>query len=198
MSLSQTCRTLRPVFLRYLYQRIEVYEEMMTSAGLLPSFSQARKSKHAANFVYKKYAEELVRQLEIVTIRDPSLAQHVNILNVLVVNHSIISVLEELARCIALFPKLHTVQLVFRFPFTGGSVLAIFKGHQYPQIRNVCVSGESTEFLVACPNAECITPYRNKPYTYLPRAVESCRHLRTLGSVYFDADTMKRETLPIY
>ncbi|CAA7267729.1 unnamed protein product [Cyclocybe aegerita] len=49
--------------------------------------------------------------LEITTIRDPSLAEFVNVLNVEVTDYSSEPVLEELARCMALFPNLHTVKL---------------------------------------------------------------------------------------
>ncbi|KAF8907640.1 hypothetical protein CPB84DRAFT_1843859 [Gymnopilus junonius] len=46
--------------------------------------------------VYPK--QELVKQLEVLTIRDPSLAQYVNILNVVIVDYSTENVLAELAR----------------------------------------------------------------------------------------------------
>jgi len=71
LSLSQTSRSLRRFFWRYLWQRIEVREGM--------KFGDKDESlKNTSTRPSRdKYAIELVRQLEIVTIRNPQLAQYV-------------------------------------------------------------------------------------------------------------------------
>jgi hypothetical protein len=71
LSLSQTSRSLRRFFWRYLWQRIEVREGMKIwgkDETLEDSLTPSSR---------KNYAIELVRQLEIVTIRNPQLAQYV-------------------------------------------------------------------------------------------------------------------------
>ena len=71
LSLTQTSRSLRRFFWRYLWQRIEVREGMKIGDKydfLEDTYTITRQ---------KKYAIELVRQLEIVTIRNPLLAQYV-------------------------------------------------------------------------------------------------------------------------
>jgi len=71
LSLSQTSRSLRRFFWRYLWQRIEVREGIK-----IGDKDDILKGNFSATS-YKEYATELVRQLEIVTIRNPQLAQYV-------------------------------------------------------------------------------------------------------------------------
>jgi len=134
-ALSQTSLNLRRFFLRYTWQRIEVCRtENMRSRTL---------------------ALELVRQLEIVTIREPTLAKYVEIVDVEIGPYSRHSILTELARCLALFPNLHTVRLKvehdasMKYDAVGKS----FKGYIYPNIRTAIVSNNATGFLMTCPES---------------------------------------------
>jgi hypothetical protein len=83
LSLSQTSRSLRRFFWRYLWQHIEVREGMKigdkddTLKGTRTRTRTAYLSDPADETGHKKYAIELVRQLEIVTVRNPQLAQYV-------------------------------------------------------------------------------------------------------------------------
>ena len=71
LSLSQTSHSLRRFFWRYLWQRIEVREGMK-----IGDKDDTLKETRTHNS-RKEYATELVRLLEIVTIRNPELAQYV-------------------------------------------------------------------------------------------------------------------------
>jgi hypothetical protein len=68
--LSQMCRSLRSIFLPYVWQAIEVCASHRISEGRAPH--RLERSR-----VSKELATELITQLEIVTIRDPTLAQYV-------------------------------------------------------------------------------------------------------------------------
>ncbi|KAJ3507703.1 hypothetical protein NLJ89_g6158 [Agrocybe chaxingu] len=139
LSLSQTCRSLRRVFLRYLCQRVEVYNEMQTSHGVLPSLAYYRPVSSPNNrhiLRVRPYAEEILEQLERVTIRDESLAIHVNVLNLTIPDFSLRTLLPELARCIGLFHNLHTVQLnLYLAEKHDKYVERYFKGYTYPNIQ---------------------------------------------------------------
>ena len=221
-ALSQTCRSLRPAFLRYLWQRIEVYNGMETRRGEL------RRRYAAGAPENKKYAEELVRQLEVVTVREPSLARHVksvklreisllcstlnflnlilvsySFVNVIVTEYSVDTVLAELARCIALFPNLHTVQLNFRINKAHRLVEDTFKAYKYPSIKNIFVCPVSVNFLYACPKARFLAPmFWRKPFWWpqsiFDKALNECPTLEVLGPFYLGKGQIKCKPYPLF
>ena len=77
LSLSQTSRSLRRFFWRYLWQRIEVREGIKINDGNNTFKSTPYLGSDTGGPKLKQYSMELVRQLEIVTIRNPQLAQYV-------------------------------------------------------------------------------------------------------------------------
>ncbi|KAF9482388.1 hypothetical protein BDN70DRAFT_875136 [Pholiota conissans] len=154
-ALSQTCRSLRRVSLRYRWQRIEVYDQMQGYAGGPTMCSVTGNNyKHMKRIErdhkLRRYAEELIRQLETVTIREPALAELVNVLDVMVVDYSTHTVLSELARCISIMPNLHTIHINIRIKNEEERVPKCFARYTYPQIRTAYVSHASS-ILLRCP-----------------------------------------------
>jgi hypothetical protein len=84
-------------------------------------------------------------------------------LDVFIGEYSIETVLAELARCLILFPNLHTVQIDVISSFGQWSQRGLwstvemfeqtFKEYSYPQIRNVFVKLSSVSFVASCPQA---------------------------------------------
>ncbi|KAF8816625.1 hypothetical protein BYT27DRAFT_7154290 [Phlegmacium glaucopus] len=187
LSLSQTCRSLRRVFLRYLWQRIEVREGM--KVGMDENDTLVNPS--AFNYCYvdqkplKPYAVELVRQLEIVTVRNPQLAQYVNYIDVFIGEYSCDTVLAEFARCLSLFSNLHTIQIEAALSSNrslGNFFERAFKKYSYPQIRNVFVMSLSESLLGSCPEARRIGLTRGwtMKESFLHRIVDNCPRLEVL------------------
>ena len=71
LALSKTCTRLRRFYRPFIWERIEVYTGMLLDNGVtLDQYENRGQSSEG-------YALELLRQLGIVTIEDPTLAQHV-------------------------------------------------------------------------------------------------------------------------
>ncbi|KAF8808880.1 hypothetical protein BYT27DRAFT_7095528 [Phlegmacium glaucopus] len=136
-ALSQTSTNLRRFFLCYLWERIEVCRSGQ------------------ASIKSRTLALELVRQLEIVTIRNPTLAKYVKVVNVDIGAYSRHSVLTELARCLALFPNLHSIQLKIDkdSSMRPDAIAKPFEEYVYENIRTAVVSRNAVAFLWSCPHA---------------------------------------------
>jgi hypothetical protein len=118
--------------------------------------------------------------------------------------YSIKTVLAELARCLSLFPYLHTVQIDLfswsrrRRPM-GKFFEQTFKNYSYPQIRNVFVRYFSESFVASCPQARRIG-FRNLSMSRscLQTILNNCPHLEVLedfDDVFWSPEACKRAFL---
>jgi len=119
-----------------------------------------------------------------------------------VTKYSVNTVLAELARCIALFPNLHTVQLGFRFNSWFNSYRSKvrvdnpFTTYQYPSIKNVYICPMSVMILRACPEARIVAPLKWHESSWWPRsifdvALRHCPALEVLGPFVFEKRDMR-------
>lgn len=79
VSLSQICQSFRGFFLRHVWRRIEAqYGQSLSGHRCLATYKQwSRTSMENRNVYIKWYVDEIVRQLEVIMIRNPSLAEYV-------------------------------------------------------------------------------------------------------------------------
>ncbi|KAK2459758.1 hypothetical protein APHAL10511_008190 [Amanita phalloides] len=168
-TLSQLCRSLRNALLPVLWERIEACTT--TTVGIITSgLRQPR--------WFKDIATDLVAQLETVTIREPSLATYVRTVNVLITPFSADTVLAELARCLALMPNLHTVQITnfHRYISTtsdrrhygrGVSITELYRdaflGYRFPSVQRIVLPLSAKVLLPCFPEARIVYMNEQSP-----------------------------------
>ena len=120
-------------------------------------------------------------------------------LDVAICQYSIKTVLTELARCLSLFPNLHTVQIDVRSStaisasICGEILEKTFKKYSFPQIRNVFVMIFSVSFLASSPEVRRVGlgRYRSMSRLSLQTIASNCPHLEVLedfGDVFWTSD----------
>ena len=111
-------------------------------------------------------------------------------LDVFIGEYSAKAVLAELARCLSLFPNLHTVQIdvdqecrlhleeIFE---------QTFEKYSYPQIRNVFIMPLSSSFVASCPQVRRAGFTRNCSMLFplLKIILHNCPHLEVLEDIGF-------------
>ncbi|KAK2462992.1 hypothetical protein APHAL10511_004979 [Amanita phalloides] len=147
-ALFQTCRSLRSALRPFVWERIEV----CTANG--DTFS---------NRWCKDVATDLIEQLEIVTIREPSFASHVKTVTVVISNHCLHKVLREFSRCLALMPNLQTIQIIdMRYYCSARRYYPAvheatfdegFQSSTFPSIQHVIMSPQAHVLFHCFPNA---------------------------------------------
>ncbi|KAJ7185903.1 hypothetical protein C8R46DRAFT_881137 [Mycena filopes] len=143
-ALSETCQRLRSVFLAHAWSHVEV----CASAKISPSYKFRGRPGERRNMWSMKLAidlaRELVRQTEILTVRNPALAPEVRTLSVALSESSADTLFPEFLRSLSLLPNLETLQII-RAPYAyeKSTWLSAFEKHKFnfPSIRTLVSTG---------------------------------------------------------
>ncbi|KAL1669037.1 hypothetical protein GGF50DRAFT_95990, partial [Schizophyllum commune] len=150
-ALSQTSSRLRSVFLPLVWQSVEVF---------CPATRRGETQMKGTRWK-KEMATELVRQLEIVTIRDPTLAEYVQSVTVYLTEYSWQGVFPEFCRALCAMPKLKTLHIVdvvdTRSKNESRHLVAAFKKHPpLPSVRNLSIPEKISGVIPSMPNIKSL------------------------------------------
>ncbi|KAF9053373.1 hypothetical protein BJ165DRAFT_1447237 [Panaeolus papilionaceus] len=149
-ALSRTCQRLRQFFLPYMYQTVEVLDGMKIVDGRRLPTTKQREAKRLAYGNLSMYTKELARQLEVLTVRNPPLAQYVVKLNVvLTLSDYNTSLAKRFWDYLNLLPNLSSVRMVCQYSWMS---MDIVRKWRLPQIRHVHLNVNATTFALSCPN----------------------------------------------
>lgn len=90
------------------------------------------------------------------------------------------TVLVELARCLALFPNLHTIQMLVTPGVKKKDVDDAFRGHRYPSVRTVIVPALAHSVLDCCPDLRSVTFNQEAPADFIDFFAKHSPKLETL------------------
>ncbi|KAJ7215199.1 hypothetical protein C8J57DRAFT_1600502 [Mycena rebaudengoi] len=168
LSMARTCRRLRSVLVVLAYERLES----------CASFKISDKRMHPGYYGRQPHelTKELIRQVEIVTIRDPSLAQ---IVTAVLFDLSSATVFPEFVQGLSAMPNLETIQLLYveRHARKHKSLdpptrLANeLRGRLFASVRTLVIPMAALELVECCPQIEHLTIDDTVPYAIRPDVV---------------------------
>ncbi|KAJ7172942.1 hypothetical protein C8R43DRAFT_977953 [Mycena crocata] len=164
LCLSETCRRLREIFLPLAWKHVEVCAHSSITKNHSNPWRDAELSR--------KMAMELVWHTEIVTVRNPSLAQHVRVVSVVLSVWSHDTVFPEFFHCLAQLPNLETLQVLdapHRYRYSRGEdrstatdpIADAISGHTFQGVRTLGLHPHASAILECCPNVEHLTLHGN-------------------------------------
>ncbi|KAJ7693819.1 hypothetical protein B0H17DRAFT_1330174 [Mycena rosella] len=170
---------LRTVFLARTWERLEVCASSKVSDSYVykghgyPPYAQIRFALWSTELA-TEFSQELLRQIEIVSVHNPALAVEVRVVTV---------VLSPLSAA-TIFPRfLDTVQVLRvprKFPWNVDSTYwegeadpigTALAGHTFDSVRTLALQPEAFAIAMCCPNLECLTVH-GRLRSVLPRLRE--------------------------
>ncbi|KAJ7089019.1 hypothetical protein C8R43DRAFT_1082298 [Mycena crocata] len=159
-ALSETSKRLRSVFLAAAWERVEVCATVKVPDDYRhPSRVGSNKDIWSHDLTVD-FARELVRQMEIVTIRNPVLAQEVKVVTVVLSERSADTIFPEFFRFLGQLPRLHTIQILRLGP--PWKMLDFFQynattDHAFRSVRRLELCNNAMNIVKCCPSVERVS-----------------------------------------
>ena len=104
------------------------------------------------------------------------------VVNVILQSYCYDTVIAELARCLALFPNLHTLQVLGLGMRRGEITYKVFRGLKFPQIRTLVVPSPGYYMLPSFPNVKDVTCIGGCPEVFWETLFAHCPNVVSLGT----------------
>ncbi|KAJ6597583.1 hypothetical protein DFH09DRAFT_82769 [Mycena vulgaris] len=162
-ALSETCRRLRNVLVASAWERVEACASRCLAEGSSRLFSLFELSRSP---IAKELARELVRQTEVITIRHPSLAEHVRVISVVLTEWRADTVYPEFFSSLSLLPNLHTIQILLVPRVFHKTIRSTYRpaipnpmdgalaDRVFPTVRTLALHLNAFDLVKCCPNVE--------------------------------------------
>ncbi|KAK2467287.1 hypothetical protein APHAL10511_000836 [Amanita phalloides] len=175
LALSSLCRSLRTALLPVLWESIEA----CTTPG-----ARVDGPPHKRKRWWKTIYKSTIRQLDIISTRQPSYAHYVKTINILITPYSACTLTHKLSRCLLLLPNLTTIQITSLWwidlsksprrirrsvtdsgPYLTLPLKSAFNHTVLPNVHTIFLPSAATPVLPSVPNARRV---------YLNDTLEMC------------------------
>ncbi|KAJ7088218.1 hypothetical protein C8R43DRAFT_1142269 [Mycena crocata] len=200
-ALSQTSKRLRSIFLPTAWEHFQVcaspkvpenYRYRPYRSGPGKSRSYLWSSELAVYF-----SGELVRQMEIVTLRQPALAQEIRIVTVVLSEWHTDTIFPQFFHFLSQLPSLYTIQIL-RAPNICAFVMrnhtlqeSASIGHAFRSVRTLQLCEGAFDILNCCPDVERVSVHTRLSFSFVPQLVQLQMHaprLRAFSCLPIDGE----------
>ncbi|KAK0458148.1 uncharacterized protein EV420DRAFT_1270656, partial [Desarmillaria tabescens] len=142
VSLSQTCKAYRQIFLPMVWEKLEAFQCTDPNIEVRPELPEWQQN----------VTSEIVRQLQTVTIKDPALADHVQSVS-FTLTESAQNLYPWIAKSLSMLPRLTTVQ-IFGLEFKGSeeALQRAFENILVPSVQTLAIPNSAHVIFSSFPN----------------------------------------------
>ncbi|KAH8817891.1 hypothetical protein DL96DRAFT_399091 [Flagelloscypha sp. PMI_526] len=186
-ALSRTCHSLRVNSWPFLYETIDILPRIHGGITRYTSFSRIEE---------EFYTKALIGKLEIVTIREPYLANYVRTCAVVLTSFKANPVFKELARALQLLPNLEVLEILGVIEKNASVLASAFKKVKLITVTKASLCNAASSVIRSIPNVKDL--YLNWQGPISSSGLESLNSLYGLGQLVVLDGWPFDHTLPIW